>query len=60
MSMCMCMSVSYKVCSVWFSGVAEIINRIDGLPFDDHDEQLFEVRYGLLNLFLPDDIGCIG
>ncbi|XP_053408413.1 dual 3',5'-cyclic-AMP and -GMP phosphodiesterase 11A-like isoform X3 [Mercenaria mercenaria] len=23
-------------------GVAEIINRIDGLPFDDHDEQLFE------------------
>ncbi|KAH3704410.1 hypothetical protein DPMN_079466, partial [Dreissena polymorpha] len=23
-------------------GVAEIINRIDGLPFDEHDEQLFE------------------
>ncbi|XP_060569725.1 dual 3',5'-cyclic-AMP and -GMP phosphodiesterase 11A-like isoform X2 [Ruditapes philippinarum] len=23
-------------------GVAEIVNRIDGLPFDEHDEQLFE------------------
>lgn len=25
-------------------GVAEIINRLDGLPFDEYDEQLFEVR----------------
>ena len=24
-------------------GVAEITNRSDGLPFDEHDEQLFEV-----------------
>ncbi|XP_052805617.1 dual 3',5'-cyclic-AMP and -GMP phosphodiesterase 11A-like isoform X2 [Mya arenaria] len=23
-------------------GVAEIINRIDGMPFDEHDDQLFE------------------
>ena len=26
-----------------FIGVAEIINRLDGVPFDEHDEQLFEV-----------------
>ncbi|KAL4229189.1 Dual 3' [Mactra antiquata] len=25
-----------------FTGVAEIINKVDGLPFDEHDEQLFE------------------
>ncbi|XP_005105678.3 dual 3',5'-cyclic-AMP and -GMP phosphodiesterase 11A [Aplysia californica] len=23
-------------------GVAQVVNRIDGLPFDDHDDQLFE------------------
>ncbi|KAK3707090.1 hypothetical protein RRG08_005845, partial [Elysia crispata] len=23
-------------------GVAQVINRIDGLPFDEHDDQLFE------------------
>lgn len=27
-----------------FAGVAQIINRIDSLPFDEHDDELFEVR----------------
>jgi hypothetical protein len=26
-----------------FSGVANIINKLSGLPFDENDEQLFEV-----------------
>ena len=25
-----------------FIGVAQIVNRADGLPFDEHDDQLFE------------------
>jgi hypothetical protein len=35
-----------------FIGVAEIVNRIDGLPFDEHDEQLFEVtRFIIVQYF---------
>jgi hypothetical protein len=26
-----------------FAGVANIINKLNGLPFDENDEQLFEV-----------------
>jgi hypothetical protein len=26
-----------------FPGVANIINKLNGLPFDENDEQLFEV-----------------
>jgi hypothetical protein len=26
-----------------FTGVANIINKLNGLPFDENDEQLFEV-----------------
>lgn len=28
-----------------FIGVASIINKLNSLPFDDYDEQLFEVSY---------------
>ena len=27
-----------------FVGVAQVMNRIDGYPFDEHDDQLFEVH----------------
>ena len=27
------------------TGVAQVINKLDGLPFDDHDDQLFEVKF---------------
>lgn len=26
-------------------GVAQVLNRTDGFPFDENDEQLFEVRF---------------
>jgi hypothetical protein len=30
-----------------FSGVANIINKLNGLPFDENDEQLFEVSFSI-------------
>lgn len=27
-----------------FKGVAQVLNRLDGKPFDDADQRLFEVR----------------
>jgi hypothetical protein len=34
-----------------FPGVASIINKLNGLPFDENDEQLFEVSSR--HLFCP-------
>lgn len=28
---------------ILFAGVAQVLNREDGFPFDENDEQLFEV-----------------
>lgn len=32
------------------TGVAQVLNRLDGKPFDDADQRLFEVLYHFLGV----------
>ena len=36
-------------------GAAQLINRLDGKPFDENDERLFEVLYSIITMHHKDD-----
>lgn len=43
----------HVVVQLYVTGVAQVLNRLDGKPFDDADQRLFEVHLSFLYHSVP-------